>query len=100
MKNAIHRERFIALSTAALVGGLALPLFGTAQAAALFADPTRSTCTTPNCSAAILDKAVILSEQAESTGVASTTPWDGQFQSSGDECVRVEVLSVELRVAI
>lgn len=61
------------------------------SAASLFADTAQSTCTTPNCQAAIIDKAVILSEQAVS-GVASTTPWTGQFFSSGNECVRVEVL--------
>lgn len=96
MKKSHQRERAMTVSKAAFVGGLALlPLFGTAHAAGLFADPTKSTCTTPNCSAAVLDKAVILSEQVEASGVAATTPWDGQFHSAGGECVRVEVLSVE-----
>ncbi|SFF22010.1 hypothetical protein [Nitrosomonas sp. Nm166] len=62
-----------------------------ANASGLFADTAQSTCTTPNCQAAIIDKAVILSEQAVS-GVASTTPWTGQFFSSGNECIRIEVL--------
>lgn len=61
------------------------------NAAALFADGTQSNCTTPNCQAAIIDKAVILSEQPVS-GIASTTPWTGQFYSAGNECVRIEVL--------
>lgn len=61
------------------------------SAASLFADTARSKCTTPNCESAIIDKAVILSEQAVS-GIASTTPWTGQFYSSGNECIRIEVL--------
>ena len=77
-----------------LLSLLMFSFLSTASAAALFADTTKSTCTTPNCQAAIIDKAVILSEQAVS-GVASTTPWTGQFFSSGNECVRIEVLATD-----
>lgn len=73
---------------------MALPLANFAHAASLFADTSQSTCTTPNCAAAVIDKAVILSEQPQS-GIASTTPWTGQFFSTGNECVRVEVLGVD-----
>lgn len=74
-----------------LISIMMFSFLSSVSAASLFADPSRSKCTTPNCEAAIIDKAVILSEQAVA-GIASTTPWTGQFYSSGNECVRVEVL--------
>ncbi len=81
-------------STIALASAIALSSSLTVQAASLFADSNRSTCTTPNCQAATIDKAVIISEQAQS-GVAATTPWTGQFFSTGSECVRIEVLETD-----
>lgn len=77
---------------AKMVSIVMLSWLGNTNAASLFADPSLSTCTVPNCQAAIIDRAVILSEQAVS-GIASTTPWTGQFYSDGNECVRVEVIT-------
>ncbi len=93
MKTSV-RKYLSSLPVAALVSVMALPLSNAAHAASLFADTARSTCTTPNCQAATIDKAVILSEQPQS-GIASTMPWTGQFFSTGNECVRVEVLEVD-----
>lgn len=80
------------LSSIILLTALMLSL--NVNAASLFADSAVSNCTTPNCQAAVIDQAVILSEQAVS-GVASTTPWTGQFFSAGNECVRIEVISTQ-----
>ncbi len=89
------KKKFVGnFSITALAAAMALSSSLTVQAASLFADINRSTCTTPNCQAATIDKAVILSEQPQS-GVAATTPWTGQFFSTGSECVRIEVLDTD-----
>ncbi len=94
MKKIRTHQYFHGLAAAMLLSVITLPSQNIAQAASLFADASRSTCTTPNCSAATIDKAVILIEQPQS-GFSSTTPWVGQFYSTGSECVRIEVLNVD-----
>lgn len=89
------KKKFIQnFSVTVLLAASALSIPLIAQAASLFADSNRNTCTAPNCQAATIDKAVIISEQAQS-GVAATTPWTGQFFSTGGECVRIEVLETD-----
>ncbi len=87
-------RQYIHIMSLVLITVMGFTLLGSVQAAALFADTTRSQCTTLNCQAAVIDKAVIISEQPVS-GIASTMPWTGQFYSSGNECVRVEVIATD-----